>query len=150
VAAGGRIVPTLRGRSFGEDERARIHKHVVARIRDQLRVRVRACRGYAPNPVAIVLDSQAVRAAETVGKTSRGYDGAKKINGRKRHLAVDLGGLPVMVMVTSAPRTDRDAARELLARLRLAHPELACAWADRAYAGIRGRPTSETQGRAKL
>jgi transposase len=40
-----------------------------------------------------------------------------------------------MVMVTSAERTDRDAARELLARLRLAHPELTCAWADRAYAG---------------
>jgi transposase len=82
-----------------------------------------------------VLDSQTVRAAETVGKTSRGYDGAKRINGRERHLAVDLGGLPVMVMVTSAECTDRDAARELLARLRLTHPELACAWADRAYAG---------------
>ncbi|MBA8952954.1 transposase [Actinomadura namibiensis] len=108
---------------------------VVACIRDQLRARLRTHRDYAPNPVAIVLDSQTVRAAETASKATRGYDAAKKVNGPKRHLAVDLGGWPVMVMVTPAARTDRDAARELLTRLRLTHPELACAWADRAYAG---------------
>jgi transposase len=107
----------------------------VAHIRDQLRARLRQRRGYPPNPVAIILDSQSIRAAETVSKATRGYDGAKKCNGRKRHLAVDLGGLMMTVMVTPAGTTDRDAARDLLARLRLTHPELTSAWADRAYAG---------------
>lgn len=59
---------------------------VVGQIRDQLRKRIRREMGRAPGAVATVIDSQSVKAAETVGKDSRGYDGAKKINGRKRHL----------------------------------------------------------------
>lgn len=71
----------------------------------------------------------------TVGRDSRGYDGAKKINGRKRHLVVDTKRLPLFVMVTSADMTDRDAAKEVLFRLRLMHPEITIAWADSGYAG---------------
>lgn len=55
---------------------------VVGQIRDQLRKRIRRDMGRAPGAVATVIDSQSVKAAETVGKDSRGYDGAKKINGR--------------------------------------------------------------------
>ncbi|NEA77235.1 transposase [Streptomyces sp. SID13588] len=62
-----------------------------------------------------------------------GYDAGKKINGRKRHIAVDTKGLPVMV--TPADITDRDAARELLWRLRITHPQITQVWADSAYAG---------------
>jgi transposase len=120
---------------------------VVAHLCDQLRARLRRQRGYPPNPVTIVVDSQSIRAAETVGKATRGYDGAKKISGRKRHLAVDLGGLPMMVMVTPAGCQDRDVARDLLARLRLAHPELTCAWAAdflRLTLAIVSRPVGTT------
>ena len=109
---------------------------VLGVIADNLRRRIRARRHYSPNPVAIVIDSQTVRAAETVARSSRGYDAAKRINGRKRSLACDLGGLPVAVMVTSAGLSDRDIARDLLWRLRITHPELAIAWADTAYSGI--------------
>ncbi|WP_425518062.1 transposase [Polymorphospora rubra] len=35
------------------------------------------------------MDSQSVRAADTVARTSRGYDAGKKVNGRKRHIVVD-------------------------------------------------------------
>lgn len=82
-----------------------------------------------------VIDSQSVNAAETVGRDSRGYDGVKKINGRKRHLVVDMKGLPLFVMVTPADMTDRDAAKEVLFRLRLMHPEITIVWGDSDYAG---------------
>ncbi len=76
-----------------------------------------------------------MKAAATVGKVSRGYDAGKKINGRKRHLVVDTRGLPLFVMVTPADLHDSAVAEEVLFRLRLMHPEITIAWADRAYAG---------------
>ncbi|MFD7861596.1 transposase [Streptomyces sp. NPDC059783] len=57
------------------------------------------------------------------------------INGRKRHIAVDTQGFLVMFMVTPAGMQDRDAARELLWRLRLTHSQITQVWADSAYAG---------------
>jgi hypothetical protein len=90
--------------------------------------------GKDPRAVATVIDSQSVKAAETVGKGSRGYDAAKRINGRKRHLVVDTRGLPLLVMVTPADMADRDAAKEVLFRLHLRHPEITSVWADPAYA----------------
>lgn len=47
-----------------------------------------------------VIDSPSVKAADTLGKDSHGYDAGKKINGRKRHPVVDTKGLPLLVMVT--------------------------------------------------
>ncbi|MFK4687754.1 transposase [Streptomyces pristinaespiralis] len=107
----------------------------VGQIRDHLRKRVGRDMGRAPGAVATVIDSQSVKAADTVGRDSRGYDGAKKINGRKRHTVVDTKGLPLFVMVTPADMTDRDAAKEVLFRLRLMHPEITIVWADSGYAG---------------
>ncbi|MFI1845781.1 transposase [Streptomyces microflavus] len=108
---------------------------VVGQIRDQLRKRIRREMGRSPGAVATVIDSQSFKAAETVGRDSRGYDSAKKINGRKRHFVVDTKGLPLFAMVTPADMTDRDAAKEVLFRLRLMHPEITIAWADPGYAG---------------
>ncbi|WP_308406073.1 IS5 family transposase [Streptomyces naphthomycinicus] len=108
---------------------------VVAWIRDQLRRRIRTNLGRCPYPVTLIVDSQSVKAADTVSKATRGYDAGKKINGRKRHIAVDTKGLPVMITVTRADMTDRDAAREMLFRLRLTHPQITQIWADSAYAG---------------
>lgn len=84
---------------------------VVGQIRDQLRERIRRDMGRSPGAVATVIDSQSFKDAETVGRDSCG---AKKINGRKRHLVVDTKGLPLFVMVTPADMTDRDAAKEVL------------------------------------
>ncbi|MEN3539833.1 transposase [Microbispora sp. ZYX-F-249] len=87
--------------------------------------------GRCPNPVAGVTDSRLVRAAATVTGRSRSYDAGKQVPGRKRHLVVDTFGLliMVMVMVTAAGQPDREAARELLARLRMLHPQLTLIWA---------------------
>jgi transposase len=64
-----------------------------------------------------------------------GASPGKKVPGRKRHLVVDTKGLMLGVMVTPAGQPDRDAARELLARLRMLHPQLTLVWGDSAYAG---------------
>jgi transposase len=107
----------------------------VAAIRDQLREHIRRRMGRCPNAVTIVIDSQSVKAAETVSKDTRGYDVAKAVNGRKRHLVVDTKGLLVDVLVTPADVQDRDAARTLLRRLCREQPQITLMWADSAYGG---------------
>jgi putative transposase len=107
----------------------------LTRLHDSLRQQVRRAEGRDPNPTAAILDSQSVRGAETVARAGRGYDAAKKINGRKRHLAVDTNGLLLVVLVTAAAVQDRDAARLLLAALRYCFANITLVWADAAYAG---------------
>ena len=68
-------------------------------------------------------------------KASRSWDNAKKVNGRKRHIAVDTGGLLLDVLATPASVQDRDAARPLLWNLRRAYPSITLTWADGIYAG---------------
>jgi putative transposase len=65
----------------------------LARLHDVLRAQVRAAAGRNAEPTAAVIDSQSVRAADTVPKATRGWESAKKVNGRKRHIAVDSLGL---------------------------------------------------------
>ncbi|MFF4503391.1 transposase [Streptomyces sp. NPDC001401] len=79
-------------------------------------------------------DSQYVKASETVGKATRGWDGGKLISGRKRHMGCDPRSLVLLVMVTPAVAQDSLVARELLFRLALLHAEFAIVWADSAYA----------------
>jgi putative transposase len=71
-----------------------------------------------------------------VGAPERGYDGAKRLAGRKRHLLVDTGGLVLGVHVHAASLHDRDGARELLTdELQRGLPRSAIVWADAAYTG---------------
>jgi transposase len=102
---------------------------------DRLRGRLRVACGRAELPTAGSIDSQSVKAADTVGGASRGYDGGKKINGRKRHIAVDTLGLVLTVIVTAASVQDRDGAFRLLAALRERFSTIAVVWADGGYAG---------------
>ena len=104
-------------------------------MHDELRRACRIAAGRAPEPTAAVIDSQSVKAAETAGKASRGFDAGKKINGRKRHIAVDTIGLLLTVLVTAAGVQDRDGARPLLWNLRKAFRTVKQAWADSGYAG---------------
>lgn len=108
---------------------------VVDQIRDRLREQVRVEAGRNPQPSAAAIDSQTVRAAETVGKPTRGYDAGKKLDGRKRHIAVDTLGLLLVVMVTAASRQDRPAGRQLLALLRQCQRGVRLVWADGGYSG---------------
>jgi transposase len=105
----------------------------LARLHGELRAQVRAAAGRDAQPTAAVIDSQSVRAADTVPKATRGWDAAKKVNGRKRHIAVDTTGLLLDVVITAASVQDRDAARPLLWNLRRACPRVRLAWADSGY-----------------
>ena len=105
------------------------------RMHDQLREQVRVLAGRRPQPTAAIIDSQSVKAADTVAKDSRGYDAGKKIEGRKRHLAVDVMGLILAVVVTAASVQDRDGARPLLWRLAASYRTVTLIWADGGYAG---------------
>lgn len=104
-------------------------------LHDALRGQARRAAGRATEPTAAVIDSQSVRAAATVPKASRGWDNAKKVNGRKRHIAADTGGLLLEVLATPASVQDRDAARPLLFNLTRARRRIRRAWADSVYAG---------------
>ena len=109
----------------------------LAALHDGLRARVRAAAGRAPGPSAAVIDSQSVRAADTAPRATRGWDQAKKVNGRKRHIAVDTQGLLLAVVITPASVQDRDGARPLLWNLHRSSRRVRLAWADAAYSGAR-------------
>ncbi|MEE3917773.1 IS5 family transposase [Micromonospora sp. BRA006-A] len=109
--------------------------HTLMRLHDRLREQCRTAAGRHRHPTAGAIDSQSVRAADTVPRRSRGFDVAKKVNGRKRHIVVDTMGLLLAVMVTGAHVNDRSIARDLLWRTRLFHPGLRLIWADGGYIG---------------
>jgi transposase len=108
---------------------------ITQQVLDELRDRVRVREGRTAEPSAAIIDSQSVKAAETVGRPSRGYDAGKKINGRKRHIAVDTLGLLLCVLVTAASVQDRDGARPLLSLLAASCSRVRLVWADGGYAG---------------
>ena len=107
----------------------------TTRMHDELRERIRLAAGRNSRPTAAIIDSQSVKGSEMVARAGRGYDAGKKINGTKRHIAVDTGGLLLAVLVTAASVQDRDAARPLLWNLRRTFPGVRLAWADGGYAG---------------
>ncbi|MFJ5806527.1 transposase [Streptomyces sp. NPDC093093] len=74
-------------------------------------------------------------ASSTTGSDSRGFDGGKLINGRKRHVVVDTLGLLFAVMITAADVGDRAAAQVLLTQVTAAHHLPALVWADGGYTG---------------
>ncbi len=89
--------------------------HQWQRLHDTLRAEVRRAAHHHKHPTAGCLDSQSVKTTQVPGK--RGFDAAKNILGRKRHLLVDTLGLLMTIVVTAASVQEREGARMVFARI---------------------------------
>jgi putative transposase len=104
-------------------------EQIMARLRE--RCRVEAGREAAPS--AGIIDSQSVRSTDRGGP--HGYDGGKKLSGRKRHIFVDTTGLILQVVVHEADIQDRQGVPLLLEPIKGLFPRMKKGWLDQGYTG---------------
>lgn len=107
---------------------------VIEQIHDFLRDLVRKKAGRNESPSLGIIDSRSVKTSRQSAE-ERGYDGGKKIKGRKQHIIVDTLGLLLAVVVHSAAIHDSKAAFSVIQRLKFRFPQLKKIIADGGYRG---------------
>jgi putative transposase len=106
---------------------------VFENINARLRERIRLDAGKQRQPSAGVIDSQSVKIVANIGYS--GFDGAKKVNGRKRHIVTDTLGLLLTVVVHEANLSDRASAETVLTKVRTSFRRIKTIFADQGYTG---------------
>jgi putative transposase len=120
-------------------------QRVWRRINLALVRRARLAAGRNAVPSAGVIDSQSVKTTESGGP--RGFDAAKRVKGRKRHIVTDTHGFLLALLVHTANIQDNHGAVPLLASLRGVFPRLRHIFADRVYRGDKLRNAIAEFGR---
>jgi putative transposase len=102
-------------------------EHINDCLREEIRIEV----GKEPEPSVGIIDSQSVKTVSS--GEERGFDAAKQVKGRKRHLMVDTLGLLMVVIVTAASAQDSDTGQELLIDVKQKTQRLKKVYADQGY-----------------
>jgi transposase len=105
-------------------------------LHDMLRQQVRVSKGRTVTPSAAIIDSQSVKTSCNVKESSQGIDAGKKIKGRKRHIATDVLGLLLVVVVTAASVQDSAGGQQFLDHLADTQPSVSMAWVDGGYNNV--------------
>jgi putative transposase len=105
------------------------------RISQMLVKKVRRREGKKSDPTIAIMDSQSVKSGKMVSR-EKGYDGGKHVKGRKRHIAVDILGLPLAIVVTSANTHDKRGGEKVVERIKRWLPKgVKKVYADGGYSG---------------
>lgn len=119
---------------------------VLDQIMESLRPKARRAAGRGPSARLAIVDSQSAKTTESGGP--RGYDGNKKILGRKRHIVVDSEGFPIVTAITPANTHDSQPAARLFREAKAVEPTLVEVVADSAYVGLPLQQAANDNGMA--
>lgn len=114
---------------FKEWERDGTAEQIHDTLRDQLRKK----KGRRILPSAAIIDAQSVKASPNAPEETQGYDGGKRVKGRKRHIATDTLGLLLVLIVTAAGVQDSAGGKQVLDELAARWPSVTKTWVDNGY-----------------